>query len=976
MISRQQPVRVPIATYRLQFNSRFRLSDARALVDYLHELGASDAYVSPLFHSCDQSAHGYDVVDHDSIDPEIGTDDDFRELAEALRRRGMGILMDVVPNHMGISDANNRLWQDVLENGPSSPYADFFDIDWDTPERTLKHKVLLPFLGDQYGKVLENQELHLRFTAGRFYVEYHDHRFPLNPQSWTQVLELAQRRLAGRLPPDDPHAMELESIVIALGNLAPLDERDPERVHQRQLERQVVPRRLCDLLETNVSVREALGEAVTEFNGRAGDPRSFDRLEALLAEQAYRLCHWRVAADEINYRRFFDVNELAAIRVEDPRVFQAVHRLLFEFVGEGWVTGLRIDHPDGLFDPRQYFDQLQDEFRRTAERRSGAATDDEPRHTSDRLYVVAEKILVSDETLPDDWAVHGTTGYDYLNLANGLFVDGRAADAMRSLYGRFTGKFTRFPDVAYAGKRAILDASMASELHVLSRRLDRIAEQHRYSRDFTHSSLRRALREVIACFPVYRTYVRPDSEPVGEQDRRRTKSALRLARRRNPELNASLFNFLGSVLLLEHPDQLDGAQRHERREFVLRFQQLTGPVMAKGLEDTAFYRDYPLLSLLEVGGDPEQFGTPVEHFHRRNADRLANWPHSLLASSTHDTKRGEDARARINVVSEVPAQWEQSIERWRQQNLKRKSELDGTLVPDGNEEYLFYQTLVGTWPLGPLNADGRSVFIGRIQQFMSKALREAKLNTSWTNPNDEYEQAVSHFVAAVLEPGADNEFLGDFERFHAPLALAGMRNALAQVLLKVCSPGVPDFYQGTEWWDFSLVDPDNRRPVDFGSRAAALAALKTRARGDLPRLMPDLLATWRDGRVKQFLTSQALNFRRRHHELFGEGDYVALDSQGNSAECICAFARVLGEYGAMIVVPRLTLPLGADDGPLWRDDAWSDTAVRLPWLVAGCRNVLTGESHSQIDAGRGGVALRVADVLRHFPVALVEFTRS
>jgi (1->4)-alpha-D-glucan 1-alpha-D-glucosylmutase len=962
---------VPSATYRLQFNARFRLSDAQGLVKYLHALGISDAYVSPLFRSCDESCNGYDVVDHNRIDPEIGTSDDLREFAESLRRRGMGLLMDVVPNHMGISDINNRLWQDVLENGPGSPYADFFDIDWDPPVEKLKHKVLLPFLGDQYGKVLESQELQLRFATGRFWVDYHGRRFPLNVRSWAAVLELAQHRLAGRLPADDPRSMELESIVIALGNLAPLDERDPEKVHQRRLEREVVPRRLCKLLESSAPAREAFEEAVAEYNGRAGNPRSFDRLEALLDQQAYRLCHWRVAADEINYRRFFDINELAAIRIEDPRVFQAVHRRLFEFVGDGWVTGLRIDHPDGLYDPQRYFEQLQDEFRRTAERRHGAAGD-EPRHTSDGLYVVAEKILAVDESLPDDWAVHGTTGYDYLNLANGLFVDPRASEAMRSLYGQFTGNVSRFQDVVYAGKRAILDASMASELHVLSRRLDRIAAQHRYSCDFTHASLRRALREVIVCFPVYRTYVRPDSEPVGDQDRRRITSALRLARRRNPELNASLFDFLGSVLLLEHPEQLDGAARHARREFVLRFQQLTGPVMAKGWEDTAFYRDYPLLSLDEVGGNPQQFGTTLERFHRQNADRLARRPHSLLASSTHDTKRGEDVRARINALSEAPAEWEQAIERWRRLNLKHKVEMDGALVPDGNEEYLLYQTLVGAWPCGPRDAAAHGDFAARIQQFMNKALKEAKLNTSWTNPNDEYEQAVSQFIASVLEAGEQNEFLADFQRFHAPLALAGMRNSLAQVLLKICSPGVPDFYQGTELWDFSLVDPDNRRPVDFASRTKLLAELHLRARSNRSPLAAELLDDWPSGRIKLYVTSQVLNFRARKRALFDEGEYVVVNSRGKSADCLCAFARVHGGEAALVVVPHLSRRLAADDRAGWRDGAWHDTAVLLPSPASRCHNVLTGEYHSPIDAPRGGWALLADEMLRRFPVALVE----
>ncbi|MEX0714677.1 MAG: malto-oligosyltrehalose synthase [Pirellulales bacterium] len=957
-----KPFRIPIATYRLQFSTNLRLADARALVGYLHDLGITDAYASPLFRAREESAHGYDVIDHGSIDPESGSEEEFRRFAEELGRKQMGLLMDVVPNHMGIDDANNRLWQDVLENGPSSPYAHFFDIDWDPPKEELKQQVLLPFLGDQYGKVLENQELALVYDAGRFFVDYYHRRFPINPRSWTRVLELARECLADRLEAEDPHRMELESILISLGNLPPPSERDPEKIHQRQVEREVDSRRLSALLEASPPIAEALQQAIGEFNGRRGDPPSFDRLEALLDEQAYRLCYWRVAADEINYRRFFDVNELAAIRVDDPDVFRLVHELVFRFIARGWVTGLRIDHPDGLLDPKHYFADLQAEFRRIG--RDSTPPGSAPAGTC--LYVVAEKIVGHDEVLPADWDVHGTTGYHYLNLANGLFVDRAAASVMRALYGRFTGNAVRFRDVAYESKKTILEVSMSSELHVLARRLDRISEAHRWSRDFTLSSLRKVLAEVIACFPVYRTYIRPGDQQVGDEDRRRILAALRLAKRRNPALSSSLFHFLGSVLLLEDPDGISDLQRQLRREFVLRFQQITGPVTAKGIEDTAFYRDYPLLSLAEVGGEPEIFGVSPEQFHRRNADRLEHWPHTMLASSTHDTKRSEDARARINVLSECPQQWEQAIERWREMNSRHKREIDGADAPDANEEYLLYQTLVGTWPLEPISGADREQYTARIVQFMAKALKEAKLNTSWMDPHEEHEKAVEHFVRSILDPAADSGFLADFEACHAPLALAGMHNALAQVLLKTCAPGVPDFYQGTELWDFSLVDPDNRRPVDFHRRKRLLAEIK--AVRQRPALVAELVNNWRDGRIKLFVTWQALNFRRDHRELFEQGEYLGVPVEGPREQHLFALVRRHRNRAALAVVPRLTLALLSHDQERWEPGVWDQTSLRLPPGLPGqWHNILTGEVLSSTDQ-----VLAASEALRSFPVALFQ----
>jgi (1->4)-alpha-D-glucan 1-alpha-D-glucosylmutase len=958
--------RVPVATYRLQFNLHFGFDAARQLVGYMHDLGVSDAYASPLFRACHASTHGYDVVDHSVISPDFGTEDDFRQFALALREQDMGLLMDVVPNHMGIDDPNNRLWQDVLENGPASPYASFFDIDWDPPKPELKNKVLLPFLGDQYGKALESQNLQLRYADGAFYLQCYQRRFPLALRSWIRVLEVVQQNAVGHFAPDDPHWHELESILISLRNLPPLSETEPEKVHQRQLEREVVPRRIAALVAVSPPLEQALERATEEFNGRPNDAASFDRLEQLLSEQAYRLAYWRVAADEINYRRFFDVKELAAIRVELPAVFRTVHQLVFRYLKEGWVTGLRIDHPDGLLDPEGYFVSLQEEYCQMAGGQPPDFSGGPLRHAELPLYVVAEKILGRDEPLPATWAVMGTTGYDYLNLLNGVFVDNRQGSAMRGLYVRFTGQSRRSRDVAYESKKVILERSMSSELHVLARRLDRISESHRYSRDFTFATLHNALLEIIACFPVYRTYIRPGSDAVGDEDRRRITTALRIAKRRNPEIDASVFDFIRSVLLIEHPPHLSESQREERRDFVLRFQQLTGPVTAKGIEDTAFYRDYPLLSLDDVGGDPEHFGTSIEQFHRLNRQRNEQWPHTMLATSTHDTKRSEDVRARINVLSECPHEWEQAIGRWRDFNQRHKSEVDGAEAPSPNEEYLLYQTLIGAWPLETAD-DTWQVFVDRIRQFMSKAMKEAKANTSWTNPSEDWESAVDRFVSAMLDRQTSRDFLEDFERFHAPLAISGMHNALAQLLLKIASPGMPDFYQGTELWDFSLVDPDNRRPVDFELRGKLLAELKSDAQRDPAALSKSLVDTWRDGRIKLYVTYRGLNYRRQHTDLFQLGDYVPLEAHGAAADHVCAFARVRDADVAVVIVPRLVLPLQSAGRSIWSAEIWGDTAIALPWPTAQWRDIFSGRPMTA-DGGQ----LSLGTVLGEFPVAFLE----
>lgn len=953
---------IPAATYRLQFSGHVTFRQAHELVPYFERLGIGAVYASPLFKARHDSSHGYDVVDPNTIHPEFGTEDEFRQFAEALRKAGLGLVLDVVPNHMAIDDNANLWWQDVLENGRGSQYAKFFDIDWDPPQEELKDKILVPVLGEQYGKVLENEELKLVYDGQRFWVNYYGRRFPLAPGTWPRILQPALAEHLGELAIDDPVRMELESIITELIHLPRRSERNPEKLRERRRESEVARRRLAALMQSSEPVRAAVDATARQFNGQRGDPRSFDRLDALLAEQTYHLAYWRVASDEINYRRFFDINELAALHVEDPEVFRRVHAMTFRFLARGWVTGLRIDHVDGLLDPQQYLVSLQEGFR--------AASAEEGRQVPDGarpLYIVVEKILGFDEKLRSTWATQGTTGYDFLNLACGLFVDRYSAREIKDVYTQFTDVQPRFSDIYYEAKRNILGLSMSSELHMLSRRLNRISEQHRWSRDFTQASLRRALAEVIACFPVYRTYTQPGDKIVSEEDRQLITAAVRMAKRRNPGINRSLFEFIGSILLLEDPDGLNDAHRQERRDFVLRFQQFTGPVTAKGLEDTAFYRAYPLASLNEVGGDPARFGTPPDEFHRRTIEQAAAWPATMLASSTHDTKRGEDVRARINVLSEMPEAWGKALARWRTLNRAFKSQIEGEEAPNANEEFLFYQTLVGCWPQTAMDPQQHADFAQRLVTYMHKATREAKLNTSWINPDEDYAEAIENFIRGALDPERNPIFCSELAQFVAPLARAGACNSLAQTLLKIGAPGVPDFYQGTELWDLNLVDPDNRRAVDFELRQNLLSGMCEQAQRDRPALLADLLANWPDARVKLFMTHVALQFRRQNASFFISSEYLPLAAQGEHRDQLFGFARRQRDRWVLIIVPRCVSKLLADDRLAVPPEAWADTAMLLPeGAPARWRNLF---SEQPIAVGGQPARLPAAELLRAFPVA-------
>ncbi len=916
--------RIPSSTYRLQFNRDFTFAQARAIVPYLHSLGISDCYASPYFQARAESLHGYDITDHNKLNDAIGSRADYDAWVAELHAHGMGQVLDFVPNHMGIGEPQNLWWADVLENGPSSPYAPYFDIDWQPLKSDLRDKVLIPILGDQYGRVLERGELQVHYDAGRFFLRYFEHEFPIAPGTYRHVLQIALDQLRGH--EEEDFYAELQSILTALEYLPRRSEHDPERIEERAREKEIIKRRLERRSQEATSVQVAIEKALTIINGRPGDSRSFDALDALLSDQAYRLAFWRVAADEINYRRFFDVNDLAAIRMELPEVFEEAHRLVLELVGGGAITGLRIDHPDGLYLPNEYFAKLQ---RRCAEVRGEKLPRDQR-----ATYLVVEKILSGEEKLPDDWPVHGTTGYDFMNDAIGVLVDASAEKTITGAFEKFIGHSLHFGHLVYAKKRLVMRLSLANDVNVLGAMFDRLSEANRWYRDYTLDVLTLAVRETIACYPVYRTYLVPD-RPVPDADRVVIERAVAAAKRRNPAIEGSVFNFLRDILLFRFPENLNDTARAEHVHFVLKFQQMTGPIMAKGLEDTAFYIYNRLAALNEVGGEPQRFGLSVAGFHAHNAERQAHWPATMLATSTHDTKRSEDVRARMAAISELPEQWKRSLGKWRTLNRRWKKTIDEAQAPDPNEEYLLYQILLGSLPLEAwteLSDEARAGYIERIQHYMTKAMKEAKVNTSWVQPNEEWDGAVSNFVAKILLPAAQNRFLETFLPLAEEVSKIGAINSLAQTLLKLTAPGVPDFYQGNEIWDFSLVDPDNRRAVDYAQRDRMLDSL-----GEATP--EELLGNWRDGRIKLFLTQRMLLFRRENPELFAHGSYQPLEVTGEFAESCIAFARRHEEKFLIVLAPRLTARVGFP--PI--GEVWRDTTVTFPDDTPVTRSLFTGQ---------------------------------
>jgi (1->4)-alpha-D-glucan 1-alpha-D-glucosylmutase len=989
-------LRLPESTYRLQFHAGFTFRDATAIVPYLADLGITHCYASPYLKARPGSTHGYDIVDHSVLNPEIGSPEDYEAFVAALRAHGLGHVLDVVPNHMGVGSDDNAWWNDVLENGRSSRYGAYFDIAWRASLRPeLQDKVLLPVLGEPYGNVLEAGQLQLDFKGGAFRVHYYDARFPIAPRTYGKILGHELAELERVLGHEDSAFLEYQSILTATRNLPDRSENDPTKIAEQWREVEVIKRRLAALTAENWAVRGHVEKNVVRFNGVAGDPHSFDLLDELLEQQCYRLAYWRVAPDEINYRRFFDINELAALNMEREDVFVAAHRLVLRLAAEGKVHGLRIDHPDGLYDPGGYFRRLQEhyllarartifdgapeyrsrdwhEWEQPLRERVRASLDSADRPSRWPLYVVAEKILGAQEGLDQRWAIDGTSGYDFINMTNGLFVDPAHADTFTRRYRDWVEDDTRFPEMIYRKKVLILQISLSSELYMLTHQLDRLAQKSRRSRDFTFNTLRRALREVIACFPVYRSYI--SSDGPSDADRRNMMAAVRAAAGRNPLISRQLLSFVRDMLLLKYPESFTDDDRAEQCRFVGKFQQVTAPVTAKGVEDTAFYVYNRLASLNEVGGEPGRFGVPPDALHRYHADRQANWPRALSPLSTHDTKRSEDVRARLNVLSEIPDEWWQRVAHWSRLNAPHRRQLEDLLMPDANEEYLLYQTLVGAWPLEAYAADEYASFVKRIQAYMLKALHEAKVHTSWINPNTDYDNAIQEFIALILNEKENQAFLDDLRTFQRRISHYGLYNSLAQTLLKLTSPGVADTYQGTEIWDFSLVDPDNRRPVGYDQRRRLLDDLKAdvaAAGQDRRELARQLVAAKEDGRVKLYVTYRALHCRRERPGLFSQGEYLALESTGPLADHVFAFARRDGQHLAIVVVPRLITRLIADPTTPPDKIAWQDTRLVLPADYSGVQwhNVFTGEMLSAVESD-GRCSLCATDGLAYFPIAL------
>lgn len=977
---------LPESTYRLQFHAGFTFRDATAIVPYLRDLGVTHVYASPYLKARAGSTHGYDVIDHGSLNPEIGAPADYDNWLAALREHGLGHILDIVPNHVGVATNENAWWSDILENGPASRFAHHFDIAWHgSPRPELQDKVLLPLLGKPYAQVLESGELKLTFENGTFAINYYDRRFPISPRTYPRILAHRITELESRLDPAGDDWREYQDLISLADDLPARRATGSLQVEERHANAEALKRSLAKLAARSDTIRRFIEQNVAAFNGKAGDPKSFDLLDDLLSAQCYRLAYWRVAPDEINYRRFFDINDLAAISMERPEVFRATHALVLRWLGQGQLQGLRIDHPDGLYDPKEYLLRLQQAYVLAVAKAEGIPLNDgqaaviarqiaQDERTGWPLYIVVEKILAIGEPLPNDWPVHGTSGYDFLDMANALFIRPEGEPALTRFYQERVPTMPSFEDLVYQKKRLILDTALSSELHMLAHRLDRLAQRDRASRDFTQTGLRDALREVIACFPVYRSYV--SAQGVREDDRRYVNEAIEAAIARNPVTEPLVFHFIRDMVLQRPSRFFSDADRAAQLKFAGRFQQLTAPVTAKGIEDTAFYLYNRLISLNEVGGDPNHLGVPPAELHDYLRDRQVKWPFALSPLSTHDTKRSEDVRARINVLSEIPDEWASHVADWVRLNGPHKTMLGSAAAPDANDEYLLYQTLVGAWPFGPMDDAGRAAFTQRIQAYMEKAIREAKAHTSWTRPNPEYEAAVKAFVAKILDPRTAADFLDGFIPFQRRISQWGLFNSLSQALLRLTAPGAPDTYQGTELWDFSLVDPDNRRPVDYELRRKLLTDVQSRfdANADRAPFPSELLDARDDGRIKLLLTWRVLLLRRQKPGLFTAGEYLPAQVTGTRADHVFAFARRHGNDCAIVIVPRFFANLMPDarDTPLGAR-VWGDTRVAIPATRPASRlsDVFTG---TPIDIGShdaAGYSVRVADALHAFPVGLL-----
>ncbi len=927
-------MRVPIATYRIQFNPSFTFKDAQGIVSYLADLGISDIYASPIFKARKGSTHGYDVVDPNKINPELGGMESLEKLIEEVKKHRTGWLQDIIPNHMAY-DYENEMLMDVLENGVSSRYSRFFDIEWDHAYEGIKGRLLAPFLGNFSGECLENGEIQLSYEEHGLSLRYHDLRFPLRIESYLNVLTHRLYDLNKTLGSDHPDFVKLLGVLYVLKTLP-----SGEQLNERYDQIRFIKRVLWELYTKNQTIKRFVDENIKTFNGEKGYAESFNLLDNLLSEQLFRLSFWKVATEEVDYRRFFNINELICLRQEDEDVFNHTHSLISNLISDGRISGLRIDHIDGLYDPTEYLNRL--------------------RKRLPKPYIVVESILDRDEELPSFWPVQGTTGYDFLNFVTGIFCKREHERAFDRIYTRFTGFRSSYEDLVAEKKRLIIGKHMAGDIDNLAILIKKISGRYRHGGDITLYGLKRALVEVMAMFPVYRTYI--NHNILREADRHYIKDAINRALQTNPGLMNELA-FLERFLLLNFEDYLPDEEKAQWTDFVMRFQQYTGPLMAKGFEDTVLYVYNRLLSLNEVGGNPSKFGVSLEELHAFIQQRAKLWPLTLNATSSHDTKRGEDVRARINVLSEMPQEWNRAIKTWTKLNGKYKKKGKGITVPERNDEYFLYQTLIGALPFDQGEYPG---FLDRLKRYLIKAVREAKVHTAWLKPDTDYEEAFLSFVERILRPSDDNQFLQEFLPFQKKVACYGLLNSLSQTLIKLTSPGVPDFYQGTELWDLNLVDPDNRRPVDFEVRKTLLREIKERVREDILDLINELLSAEEDGRIKLFLIYRALQARGKNTEVFQSGAYIPIKAGGKFKDNIIAFARCHGKRWGLTIAPRFFSGLiDAGEFPFGQK-VWDDTFVVLP---EGSPSLWEDTFTEQPIKGEG--MLLIGEAIKHFPVTLL-----
>lgn len=918
-------MRIPTATYRIQFHSEFNFNKAKEIVAYLADLGISELYASPIFKARKGSTHGYDVVDPTILNPELGTEDNFTELSAEIQKHQMGWLQDIVPNHMAY-DSDNFWLMDLLEHGKDSDFFAFFDINWNQPYEEMRGRVLAPLLGDFYGNCLTDGDIKLHYDHNGLSISYHDLRLPVKIESYLTFINHNLGNLARKIGRKHPDFIKFLGILYLLKNV-PEETKGRERYDQLNFIKSL----LWETYTQNSTVEEFIQSNLAEFNGKADSFDKYNLLDNLLSEQFYRLSFWKVGAEEINYRRFFTVNELISVKVEELKVFNKTHELIKRFIEENKFTGVRIDHIDGLYDPSEYLTRLREKL--------------------GDVYITVEKILELTEDLPQQWEIQGTSGYEFLNYVNGLFCCSENEKEFSKIYRQFTGLNDSYQNLVYEKKGLILEKNLAGDLDNLAQILKRISAQTREGSDFTTYGLKQALFEVLCLFPIYRTYIDPNG--IGTIDENYVQKTIKAAKKKAPLL-INEFNFIQKVLLLEYEDFRSQTQREEWLHFVMRSQQLTGPLMAKGVEDTLLYVYNRLLSLNEVGGNPSHFGISLDLFHQFNQNKVKNWSYGMNATATHDTKRGEDIRTRINVLSEIPQEWEKQLNQWHEINQIHTK--DG--MPDANDEYFFYQTLIGAFPFAESEL---SDFSSRIKDYILKAIREAKVHTAWLRPDEEYEQAFINFIDRVLET-KESDFWQQFSSFQKQIAEYGVYNSLAQVLIKNTAPGVPDLYQGAELWELSLVDPDNRRPVDYQKRIQFLQEIKEKTEKNIKQLIKELIASKEDGKIKLFLTHQLLKARKEYQKIFLNGDYQPVQVTGKYQNHIIGFTRNHKDKTILAIAPRfLTTIIKPGELPLG-EEVWQDTSLKLPKKTW----------HNLIDNQKiSGKNLAIGEILQNFPVALL-----